>query len=187
MGFILLREHEILVEGKQYKVKLETCPIGTPFSVRVNEKNVEVKINDEPDYKAPFTVTIQGKSYKVELKKIDRRTPFSVKINDIPLKVQFKTPERKVAPILMPSATALAPKPSRKTAEEGEILAPMAGKIVSVKVKKGEKVRLGDVLCTLEAMKMENEITATKSGVIDEVNVSEGVAVNEGDILIRIK
>ncbi|MFQ6074204.1 MAG: biotin/lipoyl-containing protein, partial [Candidatus Bathyarchaeia archaeon] len=180
-------EHEILVDGKSYKVKLETCSVGVPFSVRVNEKDVEVKIEGAPDYKAPFTVTIQGKPYRVELKRIDRRTPFPIKVNGIPFNVQFKTAERKAARILTPSVTALAPKPSRKIAEEGEILAPMAGKIVSVKVKKGDKVKLGDVLCTLEAMKMENEITATKSGVIEEVNVSEGSAVNEGDVLMKIK
>ncbi|MFQ6074055.1 MAG: biotin/lipoyl-containing protein [Candidatus Bathyarchaeia archaeon] len=182
-----MREHEILIDGKSYKVKLETCTIGAPFSVRVNEKVVEVKISGEPDYKAPFTVTIQGKPYRVELKGIDRRSPFRMRVNEISFNVQFKTIEREAARILMPSVAALAPKPSRKMAEEGEIQAPMAGKIVSVKVKKGDEVKLGDVLCTLEAMKMENEITATKSGVIEEVNVSEGMAVNEGDVLMRIK
>ncbi len=182
-----MRKHEILVDGKSYKVKLETCTIGAPFTARVNEKDVEVKIDHEPDYKAPFTVTIQDKSYKVELKGISRRSPFPVRVNEIPFNVQFKTADRKVTRILTPTATALAPKPSRKIAEEGEILAPMAGKIVSVKVERGDKVKLGDVLCTLEAMKMENEITATKSGVIEEVNVSEGLAVNEGDVLMRIK
>ena len=182
-----MREHEILIDGKSFKIKLETCTVEVPFSVKVNEKDVEVKINGEPDYKAPFTVIIQGKSYKVELGRIDRRSSFPVRVNEIPFNVQFKMPERKVARTLTPSATALAPRPSRKVAEEGEILAPMAGKIVSVKVKKSDRVRLGDILCTLEAMKMENEITATKSGLIEEVNVSEGLAVNEGDVLMRIK
>jgi biotin carboxyl carrier protein len=182
-----LKEHEILVDGKSYKVKLEAYTVGTPFSVRINEKDVEGEISGEPDYKAPITVTIQGKSYKVELKRIDRRSPFQVRVNGIPFTVQFKAAERKVARILTPSVADLAPRPSRRIAEEGEILAPMAGKIVSVKVKKSDRVKLGDVLCTLEAMKMENEITATKSGEIKEINVSEGIAVNEGDVLIRIK
>jgi biotin carboxyl carrier protein len=182
-----LRKHEILVDGKSYNVKLETCTIGAPFSVRVNEKNVEVKINGEPSYKAPFTVSIQGKSYEVELSRIDRKSPFQVRVNEVPFIVQFKTAERKVARILTPSAPVLSSRPSRKIAEEGEILAPMAGKIVSVKVKKGGRVKLGDVLCILEAMKMENEITATNSGLIEEVNVSEGTGVNEGDVLMRIK
>ena len=182
-----MREHEILIDGKSYKVKLETCTIGAPFSVKVNEKDVEVEINREPDYKAPFAVTIQGKQYKVELSRIDRKSPFPLKVNKIPFNVQFKTAERKAPRILTPPATALALRPSRKIVEKGDIVAPMAGRIVSVKVKKGDQVKLGDVLCTLEAMKMENEITATKSGEIEEVNVSESLAVNEGDVLMRIK
>lgn len=173
-----MREHEVLVDDKSYKVKLETCTVEASFVVKVNEKNFEVKIDGKPDFEAPFTVTIQGKSYKVELKRIDRKAPFPIKVNKIPFNVQFKTAERKVARISVPS---------RKIAEEGKILAPMAGKIVSVKVKKGDQVKLGDVLCVLEAMKMENEITATKAGVVEEVNVSEGLAVNEGDVLVKIK
>ncbi len=182
-----MREHELFIDGKPYKVKLDKCTVGVPFQVNVNEKNVEVKIDGEPNYKTPFAVTIQGKSYKVELSKIDRRLPFPVKVNEVPFNVQFKTIERKVTQILTPSVTTLVAKPSKRIAEEGQILAPMAGKIVSVKVKNGDKVKLGDVLCTLEAMKMENEITATKSGLIEEVSISEGIAVNEGDILVRIK
>jgi biotin carboxyl carrier protein len=63
----------------------------------------------------------------------------------------------------------------------------MAGKIVSVKVRDGDPVKIGTVLCILEAMKMENEIIAPKAGTVQEVNVSEGSTVNEGDILIVIK
>jgi biotin carboxyl carrier protein len=182
-----LKEHEILVDGKPYKIKLEACTIGVPFSVWIDEKKVEVKIDNEPDYEKPFTVEIQGKLYKVELKRVDRKTSFPVKVNEVSFNAQFKIAERKAVQVSTPFVSALAPKPSRRRPEEGAILAPMAGKIVSIKVKKGEKVKVGDVLCILEAMKMENEITATKAGVIEEVSVSEGVAVNEGDVLIRIK
>jgi glutaconyl-CoA decarboxylase len=48
-------------------------------------------------------------------------------------------------------------------------------------------VKLGEVLCVLEAMKMENEITAPKAGTIQEVRASEGMPVNEGTILVVIK
>ena len=71
--------------------------------------------------------------------------------------------------------------------QEGTVVTPMAGKIVSVKVRKGDMVKVGDVVCILEAMKMENDITANKTGEIQEIHVSEGTAVNEGDILITIK
>jgi len=122
------------------------------------------------------------------LKKIDKTAPFSVKINRLPFKIEFKTPERRIASQITEQAVIVsAIKPSRKMAEEGAVVAPMAGKIVSVKVKEGDSVKLGDVLCILEAMKMENEITAPKTGTVQSVNISEGMGVSEGDILIIIK
>ena len=136
-----MRKHEILVDGKSYKVQLEACTIGAPFSVKVNEKDLEVRITREPDFKTPFSVTVKGKSYTVELERIDRKLTFPIKVNQVPFNIQFKTAEREVARIPTPSVTALAPKALRKTAKEGEILAPMAGKIVSVKVGKGDNRR----------------------------------------------
>lgn len=182
-----MKEHEILVDGTSYKVKIKEYTVGAPFLVRINEKDVEGEISGKPAGKTPFTATIKGKSYRVELKTIDRRLPFQVRINQIPFTVQFKVAERKITRIPTSSAVALAPRPSRKIAGEGEVLAPMAGKIVSVKVKEGDRVNLGDVLCTLEAMKMENEIAATKSGEVEQVRIIEGTAVNEGDLLIKIR
>ena len=52
---------------------------------------------------------------------------------------------------------------NRKVAVEGAVTAPMTGKIVKVKVKKGDQVKASQVLCVIEAMKMENEISAPKS------------------------
>jgi pyruvate carboxylase subunit B len=63
----------------------------------------------------------------------------------------------------------------------------MAGRIISIKVKKGDQVKVGSVLCVLEAMKMENEIASPKNGVVEDVKVQEGKAVNEGDVLMMIK
>jgi biotin carboxyl carrier protein len=53
-------------------------------------------------------------------------------------------------------------------------------------VKKGEQVKAHQVLCVVEAMKMENEILAPKAGTIKEVNVSEGSPVSEGEPLFII-
>ncbi|UCE97031.1 MAG: biotin/lipoyl-binding protein [Candidatus Bathyarchaeota archaeon] len=89
----------------------------------------------------------------------------------------------------MPSAHVVAKAERRKgpIEQEGCVMAPMAGKIISVKVKQGDTVKAGDVVCILEAMKMENEITAANSGKIKEVNVTEGEPVNDGDVLIIIE
>ena len=62
-----------------------------------------------------------------------------------------------------------------------------AGKILEVPVKTGDKVEEGDIICTLESMKMENPILAPVSGVINEIRVSPEQAVKSGDIIAIIE
>jgi len=67
---------------------------------------------------------------------------------------------------------------------EGSLVAPMPGKVIDLKVKKGSKVKSGDTLVILEAMKMEQSIKASKDGVIDEVFISKGDQVENGAVLM---
>ena len=67
---------------------------------------------------------------------------------------------------------------------EGSLVAPMPGKVINLKVKKGSKVKSGDTLVILEAMKMEQSIKASKDGVIDEVFISKGDQVENGAVLM---
>ena len=63
------------------------------------------------------------------------------------------------------------------------INAPMQGLIVDVKVETGQKVKAGDEIIILEAMKMENPIVAPCDGVINEIKVTKGDKVNTDDVL----
>jgi biotin carboxyl carrier protein len=67
-----------------------------------------------------------------------------------------------------------------------QITAPMAGKVVRVLVKSGEKVEVGQGLLVVEAMKMQNEIRSTKSGTVERLLVQEGRPVNSGETLAWI-
>ena len=80
------------------------------------------------------------------------------------------------------------PKPTAKPkAVDGEkVEAPLGGSILSVKVKAGDKVKEGDVLMTLEALKLENEINAPCDGTVAEILTSEGATVETGDPLAVI-
>ncbi len=72
-------------------------------------------------------------------------------------------------------------------AGNGEIIAPMPGKVTSIDITHGETVALGQRLLTLEAMKMEHGMVAPFDGVVAELLATAGAQVNEGTLLIRIE
>jgi biotin carboxyl carrier protein len=61
----------------------------------------------------------------------------------------------------------------------------MPGTILSVEVKEGQQVEVGQVLCVLEAMKMKNPLRATRAGTITEICIAAGMTVPYGEVLIR--
>jgi biotin carboxyl carrier protein len=63
----------------------------------------------------------------------------------------------------------------------------MPGSIFKVNVKPGDKVKRGDVVIVLEAMKMENEIFASEDAVVASVEVKEGATVDTGDVLVVLE
>jgi oxaloacetate decarboxylase alpha subunit len=63
---------------------------------------------------------------------------------------------------------------------------PLAGNIVRINVKPGQKVGVGDVLLVLEAMKMETEVRATAAGTVVEIRVKDGDAVALGAPLLSL-
>lgn len=122
-----------------------------------------------------FMINVNGKSYEVEVEEIGGAAPLSP-APAAPAAAPKAAPAPKSAP-----APAAAP-PAGSTV----VSAPMPGNVVSVKVNVGDTVKEGDVLCVLEAMKMENEIMAPKAGKIVAVNTSQGASVNSGDALVSI-
>jgi biotin carboxyl carrier protein len=68
----------------------------------------------------------------------------------------------------------------------GEIRAPMQGTILKVLVEKGQEIRAGEVVCILEAMKMENHIASTRDGEVTELPIRAGQVVDTGQTLAVI-
>jgi biotin carboxyl carrier protein len=62
----------------------------------------------------------------------------------------------------------------------------MPGTILKVNVTSGASVKKGDVLCILEAMKMENEIFASEGGTVKSIEAAQGASVNSGDVIITL-
>ncbi len=75
----------------------------------------------------------------------------------------------------------------RSEGSSGAVLSPMPGKIMSVKVKVGDTVAANQVVCVLEAMKMENEVQTEVAGKVKEVKVKAGEMVEGGQPLIVVE
>ena len=70
--------------------------------------------------------------------------------------------------------------------QAGGLVAPMPGKVVDLKVKKGSKVKSGETLVILEAMKMEHSIKASEDGVISDIFIKENDQVENGAVLMVV-
>jgi acetyl-CoA/propionyl-CoA carboxylase biotin carboxyl carrier protein len=84
------------------------------------------------------------------------------------------------------------PKRERKAAGGGgasseSLPSPLQGTVFKVAVEKGAEVAEGDLICVIEAMKMENEIVAHRAGKVEELKIAEGDSVSSGDVLAVIK
>jgi biotin carboxyl carrier protein len=115
--------------------------------------------------KRKFRITIDGKVFEAEVEEIGGPAQAA--------------PSQ---PSAAPSQPA-APQPAAP-AQGNTIVSPMPGKIVSIKVSKGQQVNQGDVVLILEAMKMEQEIKSTISGTVSDIAVSEGETVRKEQPLI---
>ena len=183
-----LIERNILINGKKYRIKLLKPDKGTHLLAEVNGKKYEVEFTNNPNHNTSLLIKIGNRSYKVELEKTYRNTPFPIKVNDKLFMVQYEAPNQATSLRKKePSLSTIMRKPVRKLVEEeGMIVSPMPGTIVSLKINVGESVKMEDVVCVLEAMKMENEITTPMAGIIQEIRIKEGDRVDKGKALVKI-
>jgi acetyl-CoA/propionyl-CoA carboxylase biotin carboxyl carrier protein len=108
----------------------------------------------------------------------------------VPAELLLEVEGRRVEVRIFDQRRDSAPKPpSRHSAHhEGTVhsivTAQMQGTILRVLVEPGQEIQAGDVICILEAMKMENAIPAPREGVVSEVRISAGQVVQAGDTLV---
>ncbi|HXQ43947.1 MAG TPA: acetyl-CoA carboxylase biotin carboxylase subunit [Acidimicrobiales bacterium] len=104
--------------------------------------------------------------------------------------VKLWVPETTQGPSGPGGRTGLRPtKPRTATTGTGSgtVVVPMQGTIVKVLVASGDSVEVGQTVCVLEAMKMENAINAEKAGTVKEVRVTAGDSVGPGDVIAVIE
>ena len=113
--------------------------------------------------------TLNGKQYEVELERVEEYSPIPRAGQEMPA-----------------AAPAAAPAPAPAAAGSTNVESPMPGKILDVKVAAGQGVSFGQVVITMEAMKMETEIVAPKDGTVASVLVKSGDTVETGDVLLTL-
>ena len=117
-----------------------------------------------------YTVTVGGKAYGVKL----QNGKAIVNGVEYPLNVEDGI------------KASSAPKKVTKTTGSTEVKAPMPGLALRFNVKVGDSVKKDQVLCVMEAMKMENEIYAPCDGVISAIVATQGAQLQAGDVLMTI-
>lgn len=141
-----------------------------------------------------YRVTVNGVAYDVVVEELNAgAAPISAApAPAAPAPVAHTAPAAPAAPSPAPApaptaqAAPAAPAPAAAPAGATVIKAPMPGTIIKVNAKPGDAVKRGDVLCVLEAMKMENDIMAPDDGTVATVAVSTGQTVQTDAVLITL-
>ena len=155
-----MKQYQYTINGHPYEVTIHSADEETA-EVEVNGHHYTVRLGDES---APAPA---------------RQTPKPQPEPTVSATPAAETPEEKPA--------TPAPESQPKRAAGGrEVIAPLPGLIREVLVKEGDKVKKGQKIMILEAMKMENEINADSDGTITSLLVANGDSVQGGDPLATI-
>ena len=125
-----------------------------------------------------YKVKLNGKIYEVEVEKGNAELLSEYDAISAPVAAPVAA-----APVAAQPAAASAPAP---VASGNATPSPLPGTVVAVKKNVGDKVKAGEVVMLIEAMKMENEITATKDGTIVAILAPKGTQVQVGTGLFEI-
>lgn len=150
------------------------------YSLKINGNQYEISIDNVNDESTLANVIVNGVAYEVE---IAGEEASKVKKPQV-------VPKPKNAGLSVTPTTAAPSAPVARAAAPGSgfaVKCPLPGTIISVNVKEGDQVAVGQTLVVLEAMKMENNIDAERGGVVKSVHVQKGATVMEGDMLIVIE
>jgi len=107
-----------------------------------------------------YMIKLNGKEYEVEIEEVT---------------------EEQMSPVI---SSASEPTPAVGNGEP--VVAPMPGNILAIQVELGKRVKKGQTLVILEAMKMENEIVAPVDGVVTNIAISKGQTIETGAPLVHI-
>jgi len=135
------------------------------YKFKINENGYSVNIKSHEDN--VINLEVNGTTYAVVMKQEIKKT---------------KTPTLVRAASKRPAEPLKVNPKSSKT----KIVAPIPGVVMSIDVKIGDVIKVGDRMLVLEAMKMENNIVCEKAGTITAMNISVGQQVLQDEVMIEL-
>jgi len=142
------------------------------YIIGLNDKTYQVSVERQEDR---YVVMVDGVRHEVRLA---AQSPVSTARSLMP------APQGGLAPSVAPQAPAA---PMVSLGADGMVRAPMSGKILSISVKTGDQVKVGQSLMKFEAMKMETDIAAPMDGTVGAIEANVGDQVEQGDPLVELR
>jgi biotin carboxyl carrier protein len=199
-------EFELILNDTKYRIQIDDTS-GNVKKIKVNDQDFEVTmLSGDGGKSGERTVTIAHRDYilklikhKLELGKAE----FELEVNNKHAALEALLPHSRGKDIYQDSSNNIAADIKSKKDEAsdrgkeakvkvpvsaaGGVIAPMPGRIVSYKVKTGDKVKAGQVVAILEAMKMENELKAPRAGTVKSILFNQGDNVQQNKPIMIIE
>jgi len=163
--------HKAIIAGKEFQVE-----IG-PKERSVNGKPIQADIVEIRNGK--FHILVNYKSYSAEIVEfIPAEKKVTVKINQTVYHVQVRDQYDELLHELgMDNANSK---------QASDVKAPMPGLVLNVMVEAGQKIKKGDAIIVLEAMKMENILKAAADGEVKKIHVKKGDKVEKNQVMVNL-
>jgi biotin carboxyl carrier protein len=171
-------EYKVTLDEKPYDVEVKMLDEGGLLVVKVSDQSFTIKPTLSDDGSWVVNDTTADYSVKI-LKKTGKAV--SLEINGEEHQVAWERVRKEESDQKASASAQGGPKVS------GGVYPPMPGKITEVRIKVGDKVKSGQTVCILEAMKMFNELKADVTGTVKEVNVEVGAMVTPTELLVLVK
>ncbi len=177
-------EHNLIIAGSKHRATLLRALNHQFLLVEFDGIPFEVFLSEEKN--GPGLAVVDGLPFTVG-KLSGSPLNYTLLVDEKEIRVSFSRTDN--TEVVQTNPFPLESHRLRPPRHQGgwRVIAHMPGRIVTVKVKPSDRVKVGDPMFVLLAMKMENTLVAPSAGIVKEVFVEAGGSVNKGDLLALIE